>query len=258
MTRYRFVCPVFLYSVVALAAPFPVSAQNIYGVALFQKMQRALGGEHNIAAVHDFEEQIHGNMFDAKGKPLGEADKRIRWIRPNYLRLDQIGPFNTYALYFDGTRGWEILPDKSFKRLVGSELKFAQDYLRNFDLNVYLRNRDPRYRITSPEPNIVHIERIDDPSDAEDIFLDPITGLPLRNGSLAPPDNKHPHTSGMRFEAWTTVDGVKFASQRADFHDGARLAEITSNFITVNGRLKAADLALKPDDLKPVLRKVSK
>jgi hypothetical protein len=258
MTRYSLVCPVLLYGVVALAALFPASAQNSDGVALFHKMQRALGGEDKIAAVHDFEEQIHGNMFDAKGKPLGEADKRIRWIRPNYLRLDQIGPFNTYALYFDGTSGWEILPDKSFKPLVGSELKFAQDYLRNFDLNVYLRDRDPRYRITSPETNVVHIERIDDPSDSEDFFLDPISGLPLHDGSLAPPDATHSHTSGMRFEAWTTEHGVKFASQRADFHDGARLAEIISNFITVNGGLQAADLALKPDDLRPVLRKVSK
>lgn len=217
-------------------------------------MQKALGGEDKIAAVHDFEEQAHGDIFGPSGKPLGEVDKRTRWIRPNYLRIDQVGPFDTYALYFDGTSGWEILPDKSVKELVGSELKFAQGYLRNFDLNVYLRDQDSRYRITSPQANVVHIERIDDPSDVTDFFLDPVSGLPVRDGSLSPPDSAHPHTSGMRVEGWTTVNGVKFASQRANFHDGARLAEGTSTFIAVNGGLKVADLAAKPKDLRPVLR----
>lgn len=238
----------------ALAILPSASAQN--GLPLFHKMQAALGGEDNIAAVHDFEEQVHARIFDPKGKPLGEVDKRTRWIRPNYLRLDQIGPFDTYALYFNGTSGWEILPDKGLKPLVGSELKFAQDYLQNFDLTVYLRDRDPRYRITSPDRNMIHIERIDDPTDAEDFFLDPVSGLPLRNGSLSPPNAAHPATSGMRYEGWVTVHGVKFPNRRANFHNGARLAELTTDFLAVNGGLKVADMAAQPANLKPRLRKL--
>lgn len=241
-----------LVAALALAAVFCASAQD--GLALFHKMQEALGGEDKIAAIHDFEEQAHGDIFDHNGKPLGQVDKRTRWIRPNHLRIDQIGPFDTYALYFDGTSGWEILPDKNVKKLVGGELKFAQNYLRNFDLNVYLRDRDSHYRITSPDANVVRIERIDDPSDVTDFFLDPVSALPLRSGLLSKPDAVHPHTSGMRFEDWTTVHGVKFASQRANFHDGVRLAEGTSTFIAVNSGLKVTDLAAKPADLKPVLR----
>lgn len=228
-----------------------VSAQD--GLTDFHKMQAALGGADKIAAIRDFEEQVHAEIFDNNGKSLGEVRKRTRWIRPNYLRLDQIGPFDTYALYFDGTAGWEILPDKSIKELVGGELRFAQDYLRNFDLNVWLADRDPRCAITSPGPNAVHVLCSDDPSSATDIFLDPVSGLPLRIGSVSPPDAAHPATSGMLFEAWTTMQGVKFANRRANFHNGVRLAEITSDFIAVNANLKPADLAVKPADLKPVL-----
>jgi len=55
-----------------------------------------------------------------------------------------------------------------------------------------------------------------------------------------------------------TVEGVKFSNRRANFHNGARLAEITSDFIRVNSGLKIADLATKPADLKPVLRTIGK
>jgi hypothetical protein len=227
-------------------------------LALFRKMQAALGGADKIAAIRDYEEQDHAEIFDPKGKSLGEVQKRTRWIRPNYLRLDQIGPFDTYALYFDGRSGWEILPDKSVKELVGSELQFAQDYLRGLDLNVWLADRDPHRRITSPEPNVIRIAKANDKSDFTEVLLDPISGLPLRNGSISPPDPTHPAHSGMRFEGWMTVRGVKFPSRRANFHDGARLAEITADSIIVNGGLKQSDLAAKPSDLKPVLRRPKK
>jgi hypothetical protein len=80
---------------------------------------------------------------------MGEVRKRTRWMRnPNLLRVDQIGPRDTYVLYFDGDSGtgWEMLPDlknnDKFKttgeaiELIGGELKFAQNYLSGFDLTV--------------------------------------------------------------------------------------------------------------------------
>jgi len=224
------------------------------GLALFHKMQAALGGADKIAAIHDFEEQVHAQVFDTEGKLLAEVDKRTRWIRPNYLRIDQIGPWDTYALYFDGTKGWEILPDKSVKDLAGSELKFAQDYQRNFDLNMYLADRDPGCRITSPEPNAVHIVCGDDSSSAMDIFLDPVSGLPLSNGALITPDVAQYPTKGTLFQGWTVVRGVKLSSRREHFSKDRR-AEMNDDFIVVNSGLKVADLAVRPADLKPVLRK---
>src|SRR2546430_11423342 len=39
------------------------------------------------------------------------------------LRLDQVGPGDTYVLFFDGTSGWEILPDKTVADLTGGEIR---------------------------------------------------------------------------------------------------------------------------------------
>lgn len=61
------------------------------GLALFHKMQQALGGADAIAAIQDLDWTVHADTFNHDGKLLGSVTKRTRWIKPNYLRLDQIG-----------------------------------------------------------------------------------------------------------------------------------------------------------------------
>jgi hypothetical protein len=124
----------------------PSLAQD--GVRLLHKMQQALGGADKIAAIRDFDETVSAQTFNAQGAPTGATvRKRLRWIRPNTLRLDQVGPGDTYVLYFDGTGGWEILPDKTYAVLAGSELRFAKNYLRDLDLNVWTRRPRPAIQI---------------------------------------------------------------------------------------------------------------
>ncbi len=96
------------------------------GQALFHKMQQALGGADKIARIHDFEQLVRAQTWDHRGHAIGRVRKRTRWIKPCYLRLDQEGPGDTYALYFDGVSGWEILPDKRLMNLAGGELEFAR------------------------------------------------------------------------------------------------------------------------------------
>jgi hypothetical protein len=81
------------------------------GLQLFHKMQKALGGADKIAAIHEFEQQVRAQSWNGNtGRLIGDVIKRTRWIRPNYLRVDQVGPGSTYVLFFDGKSGWEILP----------------------------------------------------------------------------------------------------------------------------------------------------
>jgi|SRR5689334_3672034 hypothetical protein len=62
------------------------------------------------------------------------------------LRLDQTGPGDTYVLFFDGTSGCKILPDRNATGktdgraidLVGSELQFAKDYVTGWIFNSWL------------------------------------------------------------------------------------------------------------------------
>jgi hypothetical protein len=98
---------------IVLLAGFLASAQDS-GLVLLHKMQRALGGSDKIAAIHDLDWTVRAKTFDHNGRPIGSVTKRTRWIRPNYLRLDQVGPGDTYVLYFEGTRGWESCPTSGY------------------------------------------------------------------------------------------------------------------------------------------------
>jgi len=220
---------------------------------LFHKMQTALGGAEKIVSVRDFEESVRADAWYGNGRPLGEVRKRTRWIRPNYLRLDQVGPTDTYVLYFDGTSGWEILPDKTVANLAGGELKFAQNYLSGLNLNFWLADRDPSRMISSSGPNVIVISTKGDPSQRTEFTLDPVTFLPVKETDISLSDPNHPVSSESRLEQWRDIDGVKFPQGITKFHSGMKVAEITVEQTKLNSGIKAGDLAIKPPDLKPVM-----
>jgi hypothetical protein len=231
------------------------------GLQLLHKMQSALGGVEKIAGIHDYEETVNAKTWNSDGTVLGEVRKRTRWMRsPNLLRLDQIGPRDTYVLYFDGNAGsgWEILPDlnspdrlktsgKSIE-LAGGELKFAKNYLSGFQFNLWLADRTPGYTVTSPAANVVRIEH---DGNATDFTLDPATWLPVKTAgvSLANPDR--PVQAEMRYEAWTAVAGVRFPTKRANYHSGVKMGEITDAAIRANVGLNPRELSAKPPDFMP-------
>ena len=228
-------------------------------IELFNKMQQALGGADKIAAIHDYEEIVTAQAWNNTGKLMGTVRKRTRWIKPNLLRLDQTGPGDTYVLYFDGTSGWEILPDRRNPDqttgvsidLVGGELEFAKGYLSGFFVNFWLADRMPGYAITSPAPNVV---RISHEGKATDITLDPKTWLPIKQASISLADPSKPVAAEMRISEWSVVDGVYFATKRANYHDGVKLAEITTEeVVRINAGLKQEDLTAKPADFNPVM-----
>src|SRR5262249_16037471 len=116
------------YCFVLLSVLLPLACLGQDGTQLFRKMQSALGGRDKIAAIRDLEEWVRADAWDDEGKPHGEVYKRTRWIWPNVLRLDQVGPGNSYVLFSNGTSGWEVLPDKGLVELAGDELDYARGY----------------------------------------------------------------------------------------------------------------------------------
>lgn len=220
---------------------------------LFHKMQEALGGAEKIAAVRDYEQTVSANAWDLGGNSVGVVRKRSRFVRPNYLRLDQVGQRDTYVLYFDGTSGWEILPDGTVADLKGGELMFARNYLNGFDLNIWLADRDPRYRIESPAPNIITISATDNSFPRTEITLDPVTFLPTKRTGTSHADPDHPVTDETSLEQWHAVEGVKFPRIITKFHNGKKVAEITEEQTRLNGGLKVSDLGIRPPNLKPVM-----
>ena len=213
------------------------------GLQVLRKMQTALGGADKLAAIRDMDWTVRADTFDHDDKPIGQVTKRTRWMRsPNLLRLDQIGPRDTYVLYFDGGSGagWEILPDlngpEGFKTtgqvidLVGGELRFARSYLSGFQLNTWLADRIPGYSVTSPEPNVLRIEH---GGTSDDIALDPATSLPAQ------------------ILEWMDVRGVRFPARQLNSQKGDGSADIRTQKIAFNTGLIPDELATKPADFAP-------
>jgi len=230
------------FSVLLLLSQSPAAAQD--GLQLLHKMQTAIGGSERIAAIHDYEESVQAQTWNNEGELNGEVLKRTRWITPNYLRLDQVGPDDTYVLYFDGKSGWEILPDKSVLPLVGGELKFAQKYLFGLRLKLWLADRDSRYLVESLAKNVIRISDKNDETNKLDITLDPVSSLPVKqmDGSTE-----------TRLEQWSAVQGVQFPHLLSMIKDGATVAVIHVNKIELDRDLKVDELGKKPQDLKPVM-----
>ncbi len=227
--------PILLVFVTTIALGLlvsPLARGQDPGLVLLHKMQEALGGADKIAAIRDLDWTIKAHTFDREGKPIGEVTKRTRWIRPNYLRLDQIGPGDTYVLYFDGKQGWEIVPDKGELDLAGGELEFAQTYLRGFMLNLWVADRTEGSTITSPAANVI---RISSNGKNTDITLDPATCLPAQ------------------ILEWMDVQGVRFPARFKNSHKDVGSADVRTQKVVFNSGLKPRDLAAKPDDLKPKL-----
>ena len=195
-------------------------------------MQRALGGADKIAAIHDLDWTVRAKTFDHEGKPIGQVIKRTRWIRPNYLRLDQVGPGDTYVLYFDGTKGWDILPDKRVLDLAGGELDFAKAYLSGFMLNAWLADRVGGFTITSPTTNVI---RLSSNGSITEITLNPVTWLPAQTLE------------------WMDVQGIRFPARELNSHKNDGSADIRTEKVAFNIGLDPRDLAAKPADQTPVL-----
>jgi len=238
-------------ALLTLSLSSPSSGQD--ALQLFHKMQTALGGAEKIASVRDFEESVRAQAWHNDGRSMGDVRKRTRWIRPNILRLDQVGAEDAYVLYFDGTGGWEILPDKTVANLAGGELKFAQNYLSGLNLNFWLADRDPSRVITSSGPYVIVVSTKDDSSHRTEFTLDPVTFLPVKETDISLSDPNHPVPSESRLEQWQAIDGVKFPQRITKFHSGRKVAEITVEHTRLNRGIKAGDLANKPPDLKPVM-----
>jgi hypothetical protein len=241
----------------------PPSQSDPDGLRLLHRLQEALGGAKHIAAIRDFEETIRAQAWDSNGGSLGDVRKRTRWIRsPNVVRLDQRGPRGTYVLYFAGGpgTGWEILPDLQgpdpFKttgaaiELVGGELQFAKSYLSGFDLNMWLADQSPGYRVTSPRSGVL---RIAHGAGATDFTLDTATGLPQKSAGVSLADPNRPVPSEMRYEEWREISGVRFPIHRVNYLSGKKRGEVTTSDIHVNAGLRPQDLATKPADFAPDL-----
>jgi hypothetical protein len=229
----------------------PATSHGQNGLYLFLKMQKALGGRGRIEAVRYFEQCVRAETWDNEGKPYGTVYKRTRWLRPNVLRLDQVGPGNSYVLYFNGVAGWEILPDKGLVQLGGDELNYARAYLSGMDLNSWLADGDSRNIFAASSYNVITISTKDDDSSKTEITLNPQTFLPLKETVISISKGGRVVTKSRQFQEWETFQGIRFPRRIINFHGDKKLADMRLREIKLGGRTIAEDLATRPKGLSP-------
>jgi hypothetical protein len=59
----------------------------------------------------------------------------------------------------------------------------------------------------------------------------------------------------MHYEAWKEISGVRFPTHRVSYHSNVKRGEVTTEDIRVNSGLSPDDLAAKPTDMMPDLRR---
>jgi hypothetical protein len=136
--------------------------------------------------------------------------------------------------------------------LTGGELEFARRNVKGFRLNTWIADRDPRYRITSPSPNVVRISN-GDITHQLDITIDAVSSLPVKIRFTTLSDPAHPVPGEEVTTEWETVQGIRFPRRWTVFRSGVRVAEAKDARSFVNSGLKLSDLTAKPPDSKPVL-----
>jgi hypothetical protein len=196
----------------------------------------SIRGADKIASVRDLDELVHAQTWHEDGSARGNVHKRTRWS-PSCLRLDQVGEdSNTYVLYFDGSSGWEIVPDKSGGGLAGDELKFAEQYLQNLEFKLWLADRYP-----SPIPNVVRITGKKNLQSTVDVTLDSSSWLPIKQTV------QHNETE---FREWEKVEGIRYPHVTVLVRAGNAQP---SQFTDSNWIVDSTDGNSLPPDSKPAL-----
>lgn len=204
---------------------------------LLRKMQTALGGSDRLASVRHLDWTVIAKTWNASGVAAPDTTRRIRWIRPNIFRKDQRAGKLFIIEFFDGTGGWEVVPDAGFLELKGRELEIVRKEARSFMLNLWLADRDARYQVSSGGDGIVRITASDV---GVDILVDPASGLPVRSSAVDPSPsgtvtgNYQQVRQRAEVLEWQMVDGIRWPHKTVNFHDDVKRAEITTTSIKIN------------------------
>jgi hypothetical protein len=80
-----------------------------------------------------------------------------------------------------------------------------------------------------------------------------LSARPIKERTLSLANPAHPVWGETRIRAWETIEGLQFPRRYENFLNGARLADITLEYVRLNSGLSLADLAMKPRDLAPAI-----
>src|SRR4029077_20032744 len=130
----------------------PASVER--GKQLLARVQQAVGGPDQLAAVQDVTETVNLSMSEM---PAGMKVKQTNiWAAPDHFRQESQLPFGKVIVYSDGKSGWMSTP-QGMRPMPGPQLKQVREELFRIYFSLLLSDRVPDRTVSSPEEGVVEI-----------------------------------------------------------------------------------------------------
>jgi zinc protease len=212
MLKFKVLVPTCL--IVLMAGLIPVAAQTAPQGSMpsvdeiLDKYVEALGGK---VALEKVTSRVAKGTFEMDQMP-GEATEEIYEKAPNkQLAITDNPSFGVVKRGFNGTAGWQDMPQTGLVDVTGDELTAMKRHA-DFHWSIKLKELYPKMTVKGKESvggrDAYVVEATPAEGPAETMYFDADTGLLVRLTGEADTPNG-PVTIDMTFEDYRDVDGVK-------------------------------------------------
>jgi hypothetical protein len=231
-----------------LAIPMPTreepkvsEAGKSQGRSLLQRVQQAIGGADQLAAVKDSSQKVSATMQGPQGSM--KAEQQNFWMAPNHFRQESQLPFGKITAYSDGNTGW-IAGPKGAQPLPPPILKQIQGELFRNLFTLLLSDRDAGRTVNAVGPNRVRIS--DGQGESTELELNPETGLPVSATFQTVQMGGAPSDVTVTWSDWRDVNGLKLPFKAEISRGGQQGGDAVVTEWKINSGLKTEDLARQP------------
>jgi len=217
-------------------APKPDAASLQKGKDLLQRVQQALGGADQLAAVKDL--VYHGEAgIETPGATM-KVKQTNSYLAPSSLRQEIELPFAKQTVYSDGATGWMISPQGPMG-MSPAVLKQVRGEVFRLLPPLLMSDRDPGRTVNFLGEGKIEISAKD--GESVQLEVDGKTGLPLKiiyQGSQGPVDQV--------YSDWREVNGIRLPFAWTILQGGKKFASVTVAEYKVNSGLTKEEIAKKP------------
>jgi zinc protease len=210
------------------------------GKKLLARVQQAVGGAEQLAAVQDVTETVALSMAQM---PTGVKVQQTNiWLAPDHFRQESQLPFGKVIVYSDGKSGWMSTP-QGVRQLPGPQLKQVREELFRIYFSLLLSDRVPDRTVSSPEEDVVEIS--DTAGDSVKIVIDEKTGLPAKEIYRTAEPMGGPVAMEEVLEDFGPAGGVKVPRKITVNQNGKKFAELVKEY-SINTGIKPEVLSKQP------------
>jgi predicted Zn-dependent peptidase len=220
--------------------PPPDAASLAKGKELLQRVQQALGGADQLAAVKDM--QFHANLEVFTPGASMKVKQTNSFIAPWTLRQDNELPFLKQSVYSDGSSGW-LAGMQGVQNLTPPVLKQIRGEAFRLWPELAMSDRDVDRTVNYAGDGVIDISSKD--GESVRLSVDEKTGVPMK---FAYQQSAAEGGSAVEeiFSDWRDVNGIRLPFQWTVMQGGKKFAGVTVQDYKINSGLTPEALAKKP------------